>query len=279
MKKILAVLDGLKYSESTHRYAVEMAKFGNTHLAGIFLEDFTYSSYKIYELIVKEGLLENKLREYEEKDKQRRDSAVHYFEKACKDAGIEYNVHRDKNIALQELLQESIYADMMIISSSESFAHHKEPLPTHFIKDLLGDTQCPVLLVPQTYQPIEKIFILYDGAPSSVHAIKMFSYLLPALNRLPVEVIAVKNPESDLHLPDNRLMKEFMKRHYPRAVYTVLKGTAETEIPAYLKKETKNTLIVCGAYRRNTVSRWFRLSMADVLMRELALPLFIAHNK
>jgi hypothetical protein len=33
------------------------------------------------------------------------------------------------------------------------------------------------------------------------------------------------------------------------------------------------------AYGRSAVSRWFRESMADLLMQTLPFPLFIAHNK
>lgn len=80
-------------------------------------------------------------------------------------------------------------------------------------------------------------------------------------------------------MPDNKLMKEFMKRHYPKAKYTVMKGFAEDEIIKHLKMQAAGTLIVLGAYRRNAVSRWFRQSMADILMKEVKLPLFIAHNK
>ena len=74
-------------------------------------------------------------------------------------------------------------------------------------------------------------------------------------------------------------MKEFMKRHYPGASYTILKGMAEEAIVKKLKEQDENTLVVLGAYRRGAISRWFRESMADVLMKEVRLPLFIAHNK
>ena len=107
----------------------------------------------------------------------------------------------------------------------------------------------------------------------------MFSYLLPQLKHLDTEVISVNPEDSTLHMPGNKLMKEFMKRHYPTAKYTVMKGWAEQEIEKYLKKSPENSLVVLGAYRRGTVSRWFRESMADVLMKEVKLPLFIAHNK
>lgn len=278
MKKIIAAFDGLKYSESTRDYAVYLAKQTNTHLVGVFLDDPTYTSYKIYELITKDGVSEDKLRKLDAKDKATRHIASANFEKACRHAGLQYTVHHDHNIALQELKHESIYADLVIIDSKETLTHYTEKLPTRFIRDLLSDAQCPVLVAPQKYKPIQKIILLYDGSPSSVHAIKMFSYLLPELKDADTEVISVKPVDSTLHMPDSKLMKEFMKRHFPKAKYTVMKGFAEDEILKHLKQTPGNALVVLGAYRRGTVSRWFRESMADTLMKEVKMPLFIAHK-
>jgi len=279
MKKIIAAFDGLKFSEGTKDYSIHLASLTNAHLTGVFLDDFTYTSYKIYDLVAKEGVSEEKLREMEDKDKNNRSAAAVKFEDTCRKAGIEYNIHHDRQIALRELLHESIYSDLLIIDGNETLTHYEEHMPTRFIRELLTDVQCPVLLVPPKYQPIEKIVLLYDGEPSSVHAIKMFSYMLPSMKHLPTEVVSVKEYYDDLHLPDNKLMKEFMKRHYPGATYTVLKGLAETEIINHLKEEKQQVLVVLGAYRRGTVSRWFRQSMADIIMKELKTPLFIAHNK
>ena len=275
MKKIIAAFDGLKYSSGTRDYAINIAKETQTHLIGVFMDDPTYTSYKIYELIAEQGVSEEKLDKYKAKDEATRDAAAADFEQICQHSGIEYSIHHDHNIAIQDLKHESIYADMIIINVKETLTHYNEKLPTRFIRDLLSDTQCPILIVPQRYKPINKIILLYDGEPSSVHAIKMFSYLLPNMMDLETEVISV----NQVHMPDNKLMKEYMKRHYPKAKYTVLKGLAETEIVNYLKPATDNTLVVLGAYRRGSISRWFRESMADVLMREVKLPLFIAHNK
>ncbi|MBX9781763.1 MAG: universal stress protein [Chitinophagaceae bacterium] len=279
MKKIAAAFDGLKYSRSTREYAIHFAKQSGAHLVGIFLDDPSYTSYKIYELAVKEGSGETKLKQLDAKDTQTRATAAEDFKKACEKEGIHFTIHKDRNIAIQELKHETIYADLLIIDGNETFTHYTESLPTRFIRDLLGDTQCPVLVVPEKFKSVDKIVILYDGEPSSVHAVKMFSYMMPFLKHLPVEVISVKSPGNSLHLPDNKMMKEFMKRHFPKAVYTVLKGLAEEEVMNYLKNEKENAMVVLGAYRRSAVSRWFRQSMADVLMKNVKLPLFIAHNK
>jgi len=279
MKKIIAAFDGLKYSETTKDYAIYLAKQTSTHLVGIFMDDPLYRSFSIYELLVKQGVSEDKIKIYEEKDKNIRATAAKQFEEACQGSGLEYSIHHDRDIAIKELKHESIYADLLIIDSKETLTHYTENVPTRFIRDLLEDTQCPVLMVSKKFKPIRKLILLFDGEPSSVHAIKMFSYMLPQLKHLETEVISVNPGGNSLHMHDNKLMKEFMKRHYPKAKYKVMKGIAENEIVTHLKQEKENALVVLGAYRRGIVSRWFRESMADILMKEIKLPLFIAHNK
>lgn len=279
MKKIIAAFDGLKFSKSTRDYAIQIAKENNAHLVGVFLDDPYYQSYKVYDLIGEEGGISPEKQEaLLAADAKTRDEAVAGFEAACGKAGLQYAVRRNKDIASQGLLQESIYADMIVISGTETFTNRNEQAPTRFVRDILSEVQCPVLVVPARYKPFSKLVLLFDGEPSSVHAIKMFSYMLPALKAHPTKVLSVKPVNQSLHLPDNALMREFMKRHFPKAAYKVMKGIPEAEIVNFLKAEKLSPLIVLGAYRRGTVSRWFRPSMADVLIKELKLPVFIAHN-
>jgi len=275
MEKIIAAIDGLKYSKSTTYYASQLAKQANAHLTGVFLDDLTYTSYKIYDLADSEGVSVMKRDELDKQDREKRNKAVRSFIEDCKKAEVDFSIHHDRNTAIQELLHESIYADLLVIDSRETLSHQDERAPTSFIRHLLANVQCPVLVVPQKYKPVDKIVVLYDGGPASVYAIKTFSSLFPSLNQLPVEVVSVINNNH----PDYKLMKEFMANHYPGVSYTRLQGAAEKEILHYLKELKENALIVSGAYGRTTLSRWMRPSLADSLMHNLKAPLFIAHNK
>lgn len=55
MKKMIVVLDGLKYSSSAVAYAVFIAQQEMAHLVGVFPEDFTYRSYALYDLADESG--------------------------------------------------------------------------------------------------------------------------------------------------------------------------------------------------------------------------------
>lgn len=279
MKKIIAAFDGLKFSNSTKDYAIHLAKISNAHLVGVFLEDISYTSYKIYELVDIESTSTKKQSELNKKDEETRYNAVKIFENACEKEGLNYTVHRDKHYAIDELIHESIYSDVLIINSNETLIHYEEKTPTRFIQHTLAKAHCPVIVVPDKYKTIEKIVLLYDGTSSSVYAIKMFSYIFPSLTGLPVEVVSVKNQNQSLHLTDNTLMKELMKRDYAKKIeYTVLKGEAPSEILSYIKAQHQNLLLVLGAYSRSGVSRLIDESMADILMKNIHVPLFIAHK-
>ena len=280
MKSFLAVFDGYKISKSTMEYAIQITQAANAHLVGVFLDDFMYRSYSAYKVMTTYKNYDAVMKELDAKDKKKRDGAALMFQKACGKAGISFSIHRDKSIALQELKHESMFADLIIINEYETFTKYKEQPTTRFMKDLLGDVQCPVLVVPNDFKPVDKIVLLYDGGPSAVYAVKMFSYLFGNLQDLPVEVYTVKEHfMTNLRLPDNKLMREFIKRHFPKASYTVIKGGAEEQIIGHLRNHKENELVVLGAYRRSELSRWFKTSMADTLMKELDTPLFIAHNK
>lgn len=279
MKKFIAAFDGLKFSESTASYAIQLAKQNGAHLVGVFLDDPSRTSYRIYDLIYeKAGLAGSTKRKWDKKDLKTRAKAVKTFETACQKAGLEYTIHHDRKVAIQDLLLETMFADLLIIDSRETLTNYPEKTPTSFIRDLLSHTQCPVLVVPHLFKPVGRLVLLYDGQPSSVYAIKMFSYLLPSLKTNATEVITVKSGDPSLQLPENALMKEFMGRHFPGAKYTVLKGQAEPQIVNRLKQPAGIPLVVLGAYRRGMVSRWFRHSMADTLMKDLRVPLLIAHQ-
>src|SRR5690242_4329798 len=122
MKKFIAAFDGYKFSESTMDYAIYLAGQVNAHIVGVFLDDAVYHTYGYKEIVTYEGSsLEKSVQQWNEEDRMHRDESVRLFEEVCRREGIMFSIHRDRNVALQELLHESIYADLLIINSKESF--------------------------------------------------------------------------------------------------------------------------------------------------------------
>lgn len=278
MKKISAVFDGLKFSTGTLEYSVQIAAKSNALLSGVFLDDFTYHSYKLYDMVGSQGISREKMKQLLNKDKEKRLQSAASFKFACIKEHVNHVIHHDKNIAVPGLLRQSIYSDLMLVSADETFTHIDEERPTRFIREILADIQCPVMIVPHEYRAIEKVVLLYDGKPSSVFAVKMFNYMMPWMHDITTEVVTVLDKGNSIDFPENDLMREFVTCHYPNTTYTLLYGEPEEQLISYLKK-LGDALVVLGAYRRSPVSMWFKTSMADILMKETSMPLFIAHNK
>jgi hypothetical protein len=147
MKKIIAAFDGLKFSESTKSYAVHLAKQSSAHLVGVFFDDPAHTSYSIYDLVFeKGGLIGSAARKWNKKDSKTKAISVKNFELTCQKEGLAYTIHHDRSIPIRELLLESVYADLLIIDSRETFTIYPEKAPTGLIRDLLPHVQCPCWL-------------------------------------------------------------------------------------------------------------------------------------
>ena len=169
MRKIIAVIDGLKYSESVTNCAISLAQQSSSQLMGVFLEEFTYQSYNFYQAIGDDRVLMEAREMKLEQDQQARNFSRASFQKACEQAGVSYSIHHERHITIRELLHESVYADLLIIDRKETLSHFAETIPTNFIRDLLSEIQCSVLIVPTNYRPVDKLVLLYDGQPASVY--------------------------------------------------------------------------------------------------------------
>jgi len=277
MKKIIAAFDGLRLSESTMEYATFLAKECDAHLVGIFLSESTRLGYAVYAALVRQTFDGNQLlAEIEKSDAIAMNKAMEAFEEYCQNSKISYSLHRDKKNALNELLHETLFADLLIIDAWETFSYLEANLPGWFIKNVLHETHCPVLVVPKKFMPIKKLVFLYDGSPSSILAIKMFNYILPELTKLETQLLSAKGESLSMNLPDDNLLKEWINRHSSHTKYNVMRG-GEKDISKLLSSEDSNCLVVLGAYHRSQFSMWFHDSLANILMRTTRTPVFIAH--
>ncbi|HET7000210.1 MAG TPA: universal stress protein [Puia sp.] len=279
MNKIIVALDSLRPSEPAVSYAMDICKSLDAHLVAVFMDDFTNSSFKTHQMLQSRFIIsEEKYETCIQEDNRTREEAVLLFKEMADRENLEYTIHHDRNISLKELVAESNYADLVIIENKETMSFYAENPPTHFLKYLLQEIHCPVLVVPGDYRKINKVLFLYDGEPYSAKAIKMFSYLFPVYTENQAEVLTVKSQKGDRHDLNNQLLKEYMNSHFPHTIYTALNGLPDVEIIKYLKCKYENELIVLGSYHRGRVSRLINPSIAEALMREIKTPLFIDHN-
>jgi nucleotide-binding universal stress UspA family protein len=277
MKKILAAFDGVKYSDGASKYAIEIAKATNSMLIGVFVQDMRYLNFT-YAYAWDQPFIDfNAIETSQKEEKEKVDLNIQLFKRACDEGGVHHKIHLDKGVPLQALLDESTFADLIIIDSHTSFFSLGDKNISPFLKELLADSHCPVLIVPRDYKPFDKVVLCYDGSPSSVYAIKMFNYIFPEFKDLSTVVLTV-NEKSTNHVKEGWNFKDLVRVHYGEAAYEVLRGDAETGLIEYLKTQGEKAVVVMGAYSRSAISRLFHQSISNRIIQEIKIPVFITHQ-
>jgi hypothetical protein len=93
-------------------------------------------------------------------------------------------LHRDRSLPASELLAESRYADLLIVDAQTSFERQYEGIPSDFARQILKESECPVVIAPQTFTEIDEIVFAYDCSASSMFAIKQFTHLIPRIQKI-----------------------------------------------------------------------------------------------
>ena len=118
----------------------------------------------------------------EVQEKRRRiDGNVKLFTEACEKRSVISAIHRCEGAPAIEMLSGSRFADVIVTDAATSFKRVFEGSPTHFVKDILEDSECPVIIAPEKFDAIDEIIFTYDGSASCVFAMKQFTYLFPEL--------------------------------------------------------------------------------------------------
>ncbi len=276
MKKILVAQNGIKYSSAAVEYAVNIAKVQDAMLVGLFIHDLSYANLSYGVMWDMPYVDFNMLSEINKDDDEKIKLNISLFKTACEKAGVHHKVHLEQGVPLQELIKESSFADLILIDVHTGFFSFKQETPSPFLKDVLSDAHCPVLIVPDNHNILDKVIFSYDGSASSSFALKMFSYIFPNYADHETVIVTV-NKGSTNHLEANKNIKELVSTRFNNPKYEVLNGEPEVEILNYLKNNGSNSVVVLGSYGRSAISRMFNESLSNKLLREIQLPLFITH--
>lgn len=282
MKKLVLVVDGLKMSKPSLEYAAYFAKSQDMHVVASFMKEIAYKSEPVGQDLWWPYYPERKMHTVEELDridqerqKEAANSLKQYFEKE----GVSFNIHKDKSVAIQALLTESYFSDLIVMSYDTSFSNYDQQVPSHFMREALSEAGCPVIVTPARFSMVERFVFAYDGSPAAAYAIKQFTYLFSPAPYQDLEIVFASPGRGSSHLPGQQLLKELLKGKYKSIEQAVLRSAdAAQELAEHLESESRRCLLVMGAYSRSGLSRWFKHSMADDIIRNLGIPVFIAHH-
>ncbi|MFN3530314.1 MAG: universal stress protein [Bacteroidia bacterium] len=277
MDKILLVVDQSINAGDQLEQAFRMAREHNAVLTGLFVQDLTLVDY--YTVLGGEPvyyehtfeIIKESLNESEKKTVQN----INYFVEQCKNAGVRFKVHFQKGDPVSELVNESRYADLMLMGYHAYNTLSMEG-DQQLVKDMLSKSRCPMLLLPEKGYNPDGVVLCYDGSDSSLRAIEAFYHnFRPKCKDWPVYFVRVfdKNVEADAI--DGSLI-ELLQLRFNQLQLVDLHGKPKDEIP-YFAGQKGNMLVVMGAYGGSGIARFFSGSTADHILRTGNLLTYITH--
>jgi hypothetical protein len=278
MEKILLAIDAINLDTNSLEFACYVAKLSKSKITGVFLENLMSEERpvlkQVHGMAYMDWVVDEKSDEHKAK-LELIEKNISLFKEACINREVNYSLHRDRGVPALELIEESRFADMVVVDAQTSFNKRYEGSPTEFVKDILKNAECPVVIAPYNFETIDEIIFTYNGSSSSVFAIKQFTYLFPQLHNKKISILQV-NAEGEWKDPDKYKFKEWLKDHYTDLHFEALKGDTDAKLVDCLLNR-KNAFLVMGAYGRNALSHFFKRSHADLLIKTVTQPIFIAH--
>src|SRR5581483_1277002 len=278
MEKIMLAINSSPINKQTIDFACYLATLTHSRLHGIFFEDLEGEPLprlkNVYgapfvETVVTADIPENKIRVEQLQHNKK------MFEMTCSNKGIKGNYTWHNSEALEDIITETRFADLLVTDAEFAPGHKTSHVLNSFLKKVLAKSECPVLIAPYEFEGIDEIVFAYDGSPSSVFAIKQFTYLFPQLSDKRCIIVQV-NKREDMPLVEKEKINELLSLHYSSIGYHFLKGKASEELLGYMLKR-KGALLVMGAFGRSLLSGFFKSSTSEDLIRTANLPIFITH--
>lgn len=273
MKKIIAAIDAMHFSEEQIEGYVYIAKEAQGKLTVVILENLVGQNIPMasvstlqFDQVIRESL--------EEQGRLRKENVERIY-RACNSFSDDIHIQETVSAPLQEVIAASRFADLLLINNNTSFAFLYESNPPHFVKDVLAQAQCPVIVMPDRIPRFRELIFSYNGTFSSMYAIRQFTQLFTGFSDMPVNVVYVREGGNAI-LPHENMLKDYMDHHYDEVKYTVLNGEPVPEFLALLIHRS-DCLVTYGAYGRSRLSRFFHRSDAESILRTTDIPVFITH--
>ncbi|WPQ60454.1 universal stress protein [Chitinophaga sancti] len=273
MRKVVLAFDGTHYSNGAYELVKKIDESEKILLIGVFLPGLRFIPPNY--ILGGEGIY---VPSQVEIDEGKVDELIERFEDDCTRNSIEFRVHKDLSpYSIQKLEKESRFADLMVIGSQPFYENLQGDLADEFFRDILHDSECPVIVAPEEFNYPDHVILAYDGSRSSVFAIKMFAYLFPDLSKGNNTLVYATQKHHNA-LPDEDYIKELAARHYPDLTLQELELHKLDYFHTWLE-DIPNPILVTGAFGRSGFSEIFKRSFCTSEIYKNSYPVFIAHNK
>ena len=260
-------------------YAAEVAHAEKAQICGVFLEDVTtYHQFSpIFDAPDAFGVADDVIQELRSEVRQSINGSITRFQDFCQHEGLSFTIHHNAGIPSMLLIDETAFADLVVIGTMTYFSNLSYSNESRLLSDLLSSSHCPVMVVPEQFEPVKHVVFTFDGSPSSTYAIRTFLQLSPAwLKALKVSMLSVVKRDGQ-EVQGEEAMWSYLKLYCPVFSIEKVTGKRDEEILHYAGL-ANSALVVMGSFGRSTISHMFRASLGKQLLKARSVPIFVAHQ-
>ncbi|HEX6335019.1 MAG TPA: universal stress protein [Flavisolibacter sp.] len=275
MNKILLAFDESSFSEGAFEFVRQLNEIQPVLLTAAFLRRASYADMWAYAAAAGSGAVFMPVTE--DKPDDTLQQVIDRFEEACVKNGLQYRLHLDgREFSMEELKQETRFADLLVLGSEKLYQSLHEQDQYEYLRSILHSAECPVIVVPETFEFPTHNILAYDGSEASVFAIRQFAYILPQLAVNPTLLVYAED-DFDGRFPSESQLVELVTQHFPDLTLYQLELDPRQYFHTWIN-DRKSPVLVAGSYSRSAFAELFRKSFVADVIREHQVPVFIAHK-
>lgn len=138
MEKILLAVDAINPDNNSLEFACYLGRLTKSKITGVFLENLSIEERPLLKKVLanadnaEEEVLSGPKEKMELIEKN-----ISFFEEACINREVNYRLYLDGGNPAGKLIEESRFADLLVLDAAMSFHKHYEGIPTEFAREVL----------------------------------------------------------------------------------------------------------------------------------------------
>jgi nucleotide-binding universal stress UspA family protein len=279
IRRILIPLDPSPYSESAVHLGCTIAKIYNAEITGLVILDLPGIEDSIGPIPIGGIHLAEKLEnEKKEEARLRIKELIEKFKAKCVAEGVNYREAQRQGSPSAQILNESIYYDLLIIGLKTYFHFETSERNGRSLDELLKESITPIYGVPANLHLMEKpgrklrVLIAFDGSPLAARAMQRFSLMInPDLYD-----ITVLNSSENKEEGTEKLSRaeEYLNAHN---ITNIHKVWTTDDIIDVVEKDYYDEMdgFVVGAHSKEGIFDFLVGSLTKYLVKNAKKPVFI----
>jgi nucleotide-binding universal stress UspA family protein len=263
MKKIITALSPIDTPWPAMRLATAIARNHSADIHLVFLilpdEDVDYNYPYPNDLSSAEDFPDGKI--ISESNRELINDKLDLFKQECETASI--NLSFEKNISFDKLTKDTANTDLFIADEGADF-----------LNKILPRLNCPAILAGDDHLP-DQVVLMFNNSESSKFAIEKYCSLLPEFKNLQTFLLSI-NPGDENE--NQQYVQEKLSSQFADISIKARRGKVKQELEKFLSELPGHVLVVMGAFGRSEISRFFHESLANTVMKEKRVSLFVAHK-